>query len=407
MNTKYDDTLEWLFKNIPSYQNIGVNALRNKLDNIILICNELKNPQDKIKTIHIAGTNGKGSTSHLIASALQQNGYKVGIFSSPHLKDFRERIKINGVEISEEEVINFIEKYKDLFKRIDCSFFEITTALAFFFFEREKVDFAVIETGLGGRLDATNVIRPIISVITNISYDHTNILGNTLEKIAKEKAGIIKEKTNVVIGEKNIETDKIFIEIAKEKEANIYFSEDIEKSKLLESDLKGSFQKKNILLAKATLNILEKNYKLSSGDIEKGFKNVIKNTNFKGRWQILSQNPKIICDIAHNFSGINEICNQLKEEVYENLYILYGTSDDKNIEDIVKILPQKARYFLCQANNQRSMRLDILEKYFSDNDLMFERYDSVEKAYINAKNRLGKDDLLLITGSNFIVAEFL
>ena len=403
MEKEYQEILKWLFSQLPSYQEIGEKALNNKLDKIISISDYLDNPHKKFKSIHIAGTNGKGSSAHMLSSILQEAGYKVGLYTSPHLKDFRERIKINSEEITKEEVISFVKENKIFFSNLKCSFFEMTVGLAFSYFAKNNVDIAVIETGLGGKLDATNIILPEVSLITNISLDHTFFLGDTIEKIAKEKAGIIKLKTPIVIGEKDINTENIFKEIAKEKRAPIYFIEN--KNKEFNTDLEGEFQEKNILSVLKVIEVL--GWEVSKNSIKKGLNNVVKNTNLKGRWQVLKNSPKIVCDIAHNKAGIIKIINQLKKERYNNLHIVYGTSNDKNLDEIVPLLSKDAKYYLCEANINRSMPLEKLEKSFKGNNLIFEKFTSVKKAYNKAKEKASLKDLILITGSNFVVSEIL
>ena len=394
----YKDTLKYLFSQLPMYQRTGAAAYKKDIGNIIEACNLLDNPHKKFKSIHIAGTNGKGSTAHLISSILQEAGFKTGLYTSPHLKDFRERIKINGVKISENDVISFVTTNKKNFEKINMSFFEYTVALAFDHFAKEKVDIAIIETGLGGKLDSTNIISPEISVITNIGYDHMNLLGNTLEQIAIEKAGIVKEKTPVLIGRKQIETETVFEEKASQKNTSVFYAK--------QNEVKfnvPNYQKENINTCISAIKILD--WKISNQEINDGIKNVNQNTGLRGRWETLSKNPKIICDTGHNVDGISNIINQLKQIKFNKLHIVFGTVKDKKINEILNLLPKDAKYYFCKAKIDRALNADKLKSIANEYKLIGESFESVEKALLNAKNNAKKEDLIFIGGSTFVVAE--
>ena len=394
----YKDTLKYLFSQLPMYQRTGAAAYKKDIGNIIEACNFLDNPHKKFKSIHIAGTNGKGSTAHLISSILQEAGFKTGLYTSPHLKDFRERIKINGVKINENDVISFVTTNKKNFEKINMSFFEYTVALAFDHFAKEKVDIAIIETGLGGRLDSTNIISPEISVITNIGYDHMNLLGNSLKQIAIEKAGIIKEKTPVLIGRKQIETESVFEEKASQKNTSVFYAK--------QNEVKfnvPNFQKENINTSISAIKILD--WKISNQEINDGIKNVNQNTGLRGRWETLSKNPKIICDTGHNVDGISNIISQLKQIKFNKLHIVFGTVNDKKINDILNLLPKDAKYYFCKAKIDRALNADKLKSIANEYKLIGESFESVEKALLNAKNNAKKEDLIFIGGSTFVVAE--
>ena len=394
----YKDTLKYLFSQLPMYQRTGAAAYKKDIGNIIEACNFLDNPHKKFKSIHIAGTNGKGSTAHLISSILQEAGFKTGLYTSPHLKDFRERIKINGVKISENDVISFLTTNKKNFEKINMSFFEYTVALAFDHFAKEKVDIAIIETGLGGRLDSTNIISPEISVITNIGYDHMNLLGNTLEQIAIEKAGIVKEKTPVLVGRKQIETETVFEEKASQKNTSVFYAK--------QNEVKfnvPNYQKENINTSISAIKILD--WEISNQEINDGIKNVNQNTGLRGRWETLSKNPKIICDTGHNVDGISNIISQLKQIKFNKLHIVFGTVNDKKINDILNLLPKDAKYYFCKAKIDRALNADKLKSIANEYKLIGESFESVEKALLNAKNNAKKEDLIFIGGSTFVVAE--
>jgi dihydrofolate synthase / folylpolyglutamate synthase len=403
----YTDTVNWMFHQLPMYQNKGKAAYKANLDNTILLAKHLNNPENKFKSIHVAGTNGKGSTSHMLASILQEAGYSVGLYTSPHLKDFRERIKIDWKCISKQFVIQFIKRNKLFFEANALSFFEMTVGLAFEYFAKQNVDIAIIEVGLGGRLDSTNIVTPEVSVITNIGLDHTQFLGNTIQDIAKEKGGIIKPSIPVVIGETQKETKSIFINIAKEKNASIYFADALVKTNYL-SDLKGSYQVHNIKTAIQTIKeIVKKDFIVLETDVIKGLQNVIKNTGIKGRWQILQNYPKIICDTAHNKEGLTYVMQQLKEEPYNNLHIVIGMVNDKNIDDIIDLFPKEATYYFCRPNILRGLDANILKEVFTKKGYCGNVYNSVAEALENAKKKANKSDVIYIGGSTFVVAEII
>ncbi|NVO01750.1 MAG: bifunctional folylpolyglutamate synthase/dihydrofolate synthase [Bacteroidetes bacterium] len=426
----YQQTLEYMFKQLPMFHRVGAVAYKADLKNTIKLCKLLKNPQNKFKSIHIAGTNGKGSTSHLLASVLQEAGYKVGLYTSPHLKDFRERIRINGEMIPKYFVKSFIEKYKTDFEEIGLSFFEMTVGLAFQHFANNNIDIAVIETGLGGRLDSTNIINPEISIITNISSDHKNLLGDTLEKIAFEKAGIIKSKTPVIIGESQKGIKEVFIEKAKLLEAPIFFADKdlkienwklirdaafvsfdvFEKNNLiynkLHSPLIGNCQKKNILTVLKSIELLQtKKWKIDNKSISNGISRVVKNTQLLGRWQILGKNPLIICDTGHNEDGIKQILEQIKETPHQKLHFVLGMVNDKDIETILSLLPKTATYYFCKANIPRGLPAEELSIRAEIKGLYGNNFESVTKALESAKKKAHPDDLIFVGGSTFIVAE--
>ena len=401
----YTETVNWMFGKLPVYQRQGKSAYKNKLDGILEFSNYLGNPHYSFKTIHVAGTNGKGSTSHMMASILQEAGYKVGLYTSPHLKDFRERIKINGKEISQEKVVTFINNHKGFLEKKELSFFEMTVGMAFGFFADQKVDIAVVEVGLGGRLDSTNIIQPEVSVITNIGMDHTDMLGDTLTKIAYEKAGIIKESTPVVIGEQHPETYPVFLEIAKEKNATVYLAEEEIKTNYL-LDLKGNYQSKNSKAAVKAMHLL-KGFDISEEHIQKGLNRVIVNTGLRGRWEILDSNPRIICDTAHNREGLLYVMQQLKKETYDQLYIVLGVVNDKNLDEILTLFPEDAIYYFCKPDIPRGLDASVLKKSASKFNLSGDIYQNVKEAFVAAKIDAQKDDLIYIGGSTFVVAEIL
>ena len=401
----YQETVNWMFTQLPMYQKQGKTAFKKDLTNTLLLANHLNNPQHKFKSIHVAGTNGKGSSSHMLASVLQEAGYKVGLYTSPHLKDFRERIKINGVEVSKQFVIGFIKRNKAFFKSNPLSFFEMTVGMAYDYFAKQKVDIAIIEVGLGGRLDSTNIIIPEVSLITNIGYDHTQFLGETLPLIASEKAGIIKSNVPVVISETHNETKPVFEEVANKNNSKIYFADQIIKAKY-STDLLGDYQKKNIKGVLKTLKILQqKKYKISDLNIKNGLLNVVKNTGLKGRWQILQTKPKIICDTAHNKEGLSITMTQLQKEQFNNLHIVFGVVNDKDLSQVFSLLPKKATFYFCKPDVPRGLDQNILRDQFSDEGFVGESYLSVKEAVDKAKSRASDDDVIYIGGSTFVVAE--
>ncbi len=399
--------MDWLFAQLPMYQRVGVAAYKTDLSNTRKLAGYLNHPEKGFKSIHVAGTNGKGSTSHMLASILQEAGYKVGLYTSPHLKDFRERIKISGEMISKHSVSEFVTKNRSFFEVEQLSFFEMTVGLAFDEFLRRKVDIAVVEVGLGGRLDSTNILISEVSVITNIGMDHTRFLGDTLVKIAMEKAGIIKPDIPVVIGERNAETDAVFEEIAERKNALIYFAED-EKHDLYPSDLKGNYQRANQRAALSALKILRSSgWNVSEDHIRKGLLNVVANTGLLGRWQLLGQNPKVICDTAHNREGLSITMAQLQEETYDKLHIVLGVVNDKQLERILPLFPKKANYYFCEPNIPRALKAELLCKKAAEFGLEGKTYSSVQKAYEEALKCASVKDLIYVGGSTFVVAEVL
>ena len=402
----YQDTVNWMFNQLPMYQKEGKTAYKKDLSHTILLANHLNNPERDFKSIHVTGTNGKGSTSHMLASILQEAGYNVGLYTSPHLKDYRERIKINGKEISEAYVVDFITKNKTFLEKNYLSFFEMTVGLAFNYFSNEKVDIAIIEVGLGGRLDSTNIITPEVSVITNIGLDHTQFLGNTLELIAKEKAGIIKPNIPVVISETQLETKSVFREKAKENNAKIIFADD-QKKITYSTDLLGGYQLKNLQAAYYAIKQLPHTFKVSEKQIKVGLSHVVQNTNLLGRWQVLQESPKIICDTAHNKEGLTITMSQLIAENKTNLHIVLGVVSDKDLSSITNVLPKQAIYYFCAPDIPRAMKVDILYQKMIDYGFKGEAYSSVTEALKAAKNLAKPSDVIYVGGSTFVVAEIL
>ena len=424
----YNETLNWMFNKLPMYQRIGASAYKADLNTTIEIINYLDNPQHSFKSIHIAGTNGKGSTSHSLASVFQEAGYKTGLYTSPHLRDFRERIRINGEMIPENEVVEFIEKHKNKLEELELSFFEMTVAMAFDYFRKEKVDIAIIEVGMGGRLDSTNVINPELCVITNISLDHVKFLGENEEQIAVEKAGIIKPETAVVIGETQEGSKDVFIETAKEKNSPIFFADKIMECKkddtysieyqkfdiyknneLYLKDLKypllGNYQKKNLATVICALDILKDSFKIEETHIVNGLANVVKNTSLMGRWQVINRNPLAIADTGHNVAGINEVNRQLAETKYNKLHFVLSVVNDKDIDGILQLLPKEAEYYFCKADIPRGLSADILAEKAINCGLQGKVYESVRQAYSTALGNAQEGDLVFVGGSNFTVAE--
>ncbi|KAA5828079.1 bifunctional folylpolyglutamate synthase/dihydrofolate synthase [Algibacter amylolyticus] len=403
----YQDTLNWMFSQLPMYQRQGVSAYKVDLSNTVLLINHLNNPHDKFKSVHVAGTNGKGSTSHMLASVLQESGYKVGLYTSPHLKDFRERIKINGKEVSEEFVVDFIKQNKGFFEANSLSFFEMTVGMAFDYFSQENVDIAIVEVGLGGRLDSTNVITPEVSVITNIGLDHTQFLGNTLEAIAFEKGGIIKKNVPVVIGETQQETEQVFKDLAQKQQSKIVFADQVE-VEVLKSDLMGSYQEKNIKTVIQSVKELQSiGYRITNKNLKEGLLRVVNNTGLLGRWQILNTSPKVVCDTGHNKEGLTYVMNQLKNEVFNTLHIVFGVVNDKDLSTIVDLLPKNARYYFCKPNISRGLSAKVLKQRMAEYGLSGEAYGSVNEAYKFALKAAKKEDFIFVGGSTFVVAEII
>jgi dihydrofolate synthase / folylpolyglutamate synthase len=402
----YSQTVEWMFQQLPMYQRIGANAFKKDLTNTLDFAAHLGDPHKKFKSIHVAGTNGKGSTSHMLASILQEAGLKVGLYTSPHLKDFRERIKINGKEISEEDVVQFIENNEEFLASHKLSFFEMTVGMAFDHFARNEVDIAVIEVGLGGRLDSTNIITPELSVITNIGLDHVQMLGDTLAKIAVEKAGIIKEGISVVIGERCEETSPVFIATAALNNAEIFFAEE-EFIRNYESDLKGDYQQKNIQTVITAIGKLDRSWGIKENHIIQGLRKVKENTSLRGRWDIIAEHPKVICDTAHNAEGLQWVIKQLQKEVYGRLFIVLGVVNDKDLDKILPLFPKEATYFFSKPDVPRGMDAENLKEKSAKFGLKGEVISSVSKAYRAAREQAGEDDLIYVGGSTFTVAEII
>ena len=421
----YTDTLQYLYDRLPVFHHVGGAAYKPGLDNTIQLMNVLDNPQTKYRCIHIAGTNGKGSVSNMLAAILQTAGYKVGLYTSPHLVDFGERIRVNGQMIEQQYVIDFVENNKDVFNTIEPSFFEATMAMAFNYFADTKVDVAIIEVGLGGRLDSTNIIQPDLSVITNISFDHVGFLGDTLEKIAFEKAGIIKPATPVVIGESVPETRPVFVQKARKENAALFFAEErfkinfkeysdakmlveVNGKVLIKCGLCGNYQLKNIA---TTLTAIEQlstlNYSISESDILNGFENITEITGLQGRWQTLRSNPTTVCDTGHNVGGIQFVIEQLKAQNYKRLRIVIGMVNDKDVSAVLNLLPQDAVYYFTQANIMRALPCEELKLKSQSFGLNGHAYKSVKQAVDAAINESESDDFIFIGGSNFIVGEAL
>jgi dihydrofolate synthase / folylpolyglutamate synthase len=429
----YSDTLEYLYSKLPMFQRIGPAAYKDNLDNTIKLCEYYNNPHKKITAIHVAGTNGKGSVSHMIAAVLQSAGYKTGLYTSPHLIDFRERIRINGEMISTDEVIAWVEDYREKNDdwKIEPSFFELTVVMAYDFFARQEVDVAVIEVGLGGRLDSTNIITPEVSVITNIGLDHTTLLGDTIERIAYEKAGIIKDGIPVVIGTRQLETVHVFAEAAALKLAPLFYADqeyvvsyamaDLEGNQLLtvsrngsvlypqlKLDLKGMYQQKNVPAVLKTLELLQQmGWEITDKNILSGLAHAKKVTGLQGRWQILGYNPLLVCDVAHNQDGISEVLRQIKQTPHKDLHMVLGFVSDKDISEILKLLPTNAIYYFASADIPRALDERELARYAAEFGLKGSAYSSVEKAFDTAINRAERNDLVFIGGSTFVVAEIL
>lgn len=426
----YKQTIDYLYSKLPMFTRVGAVAFKKDLHNTIALCKNLGNPQTKFKTIHVGGTNGKGSTSHMLAAIFQQAGYKTGLYTSPHLKDFRERIRINGEMIPESFVTDFVNQQQPIIEEINPSFFEATVAMAFSFFATEKVDIAIIEVGLGGRLDSTNIITPELSVITNISLDHTNILGDTLGEIAVEKAGIIKPGVPVVIGEKQSETEQVFIKKALETGSDIVFADQEfhiantsrEKEYLnttickdlapifedLELDLNGLYQLKNVLtVLQATSVLKEKGYKITNNDVYHALKHVKDLTGLQGRWQKLSEHPLVICDTGHNKAGITEVMQNINNTAHEQLHMVIGMVKDKDISGVLALLPVHAVYYFCQPQLERALPATDLAAEAKKYGLNGQVFDTVSLALQAAKNNADPSDLIFIGGSTFVVAEVL
>ncbi|WP_449400018.1 bifunctional folylpolyglutamate synthase/dihydrofolate synthase [Chryseobacterium wanjuense] len=402
---QYQEAVEWLFVQAPNYQIDGQKAYKPGLDNIIRLCDFFGNPQEKIKSIHIGGTNGKGSSSNMLASVLQESGYKTGLYNSPHLIDFTERIKINGENCDKEFVYHFIQRLKDLPEDIQPSFFEFTTIMAFEYFYQQNVDIAIIEVGLGGRLDSTNIIRPLVSAITNVQLDHQNILGDTLEEIAGEKAGIIKYNIPVISGDEN-EVVKNIIKKKAEKE-NAAFVDATSLKTDLKSDLKGNYQEKNIKVVLALIEELKKlNFNISDTNIEKGLLHVHENTGFIGRWFEFSKTPLTICDTGHNQAGLEYVFEQLNS-IKKHKHVVLGFVNDKKIDEVMKILPENSEFYFAKPSIHRGRHPEDYENLLVEAKISYKIFDSVQEAYLSAKEQCTNEEMIFIGGSNFVVGEFL
>ncbi len=427
----YQETIQWLFNQLPMYQRVGKAAYKADLDTTINLLEAINNPQNKFKALHIAGTNGKGSLAHQISSILQEAGYKTGLYTSPHLSDFRERIRVNGEMVEKEFVTDFVNNNHKILHNIKPSFFEMTVAMAYDYFASQNVDIAVLETGMGGRLDSTNVCNPIITAITNIGLDHTMFLGNTIEKIAVEKAGIIKPNTPVVIGRRQNETTKIFNDTAKHKNAEITFAEDEISIKTLNtplqfkknfdiwynnellaenasSPLAADYQTENICTAIVlAIKLKEKGFSISIENILDGLENVISNTSLRGRWHKINDMPLTICDTGHNTDGIQAVVSQIKQMNYDNLHIIFGMVNDKEPYDILSLLPKNATYYFCKPDIPRGMNEELLAEHAFKAGLNGKTHSSVMEAYNSARNNSSPNDLIFIGGSTFVVAEII
>lgn len=430
INQQYKQTLDYLYKQLPMFQRVGPVAFKKDLTNILALAELLGQPQQQFPAIHIAGTNGKGSVAHMLSAILQAQGYKTGLYTSPHYHDFRERIKINGQLVEKAYIIDFVNQYKEAFSSLKPSYFEINVAMAFDYFAKQKVDIAVIETGLGGRLDSTNILQPLLSIITNISYDHTNFLGNTLAAIAGEKAGIIKNDIPVIIGETQQETQSVFIQKAAETGSTIYFADQHFSAKLLsntlehsyfdiikdsrlkyaglKANLMGNYQAKNLVTVLQSIDQLKAlGLPIEEEALRNGLAELKKTANFIGRWQILGRKPLIIADSAHNEAGLQLVVNQLKELNFKHLHFVYGTVNDKDLSKVLPLLPSNATYYFAKANIPRGMDAKNLQKTAQSFGLKGRAYISVKNALQAAKKKAGPNDLLFIGGSIFVVGEII
>ncbi len=424
----YAETLDFLYTKLPMFSRVGSSAFKKDLTNTIILLEHLENPHQKFKSIHVGGTNGKGSVSHMMASVLQTAGYKTGLYTSPHIHDFRERIKINGVLADEFFVIEFVEKISGLIDQVKPSFFEITVAMAFDYFAQKKVDIAVIEVGLGGRLDSTNVIDPVLSVITNIGFDHMNMLGDSLSEIAFEKSGIIKENTPVVVGERNAESDEVFLQAAALHDSDILFAEDIYattnyqwkqnqlivevQNQLIQNDhqfkldLSGIYQIKNVCTVLSAFDVLyDKGFIIKDDIIKEGLANVVTNTGLTGRWQVIHKEPLIVLEVAHNEDGIQQMLKHINELSFQNLHIIFGIVKDKDTEAILQLFPPQAKYYFTQADIPRALPASEV-KFTADNlNLTGEVFINVNEALQNVLSVAGKEDVIIVCGSIFLIAE--
>ena len=403
----YLETTNWLFSQLPLYQNVGKSAYKADLNKTLGLAKHLRNPENKFKSVHVGGTNGKGSTAHMLASVLQEASYKVGLYTSPHLKDFRERIRINGAVISENFVVDFVATNKSFFESNSLSFFEMSVGMAFDYFAQEQVDIAIIEVGLGGRLDSTNIIKPKVSVITNIGLDHTQFLGTKLEDIAREKAGIIKPDTPIVIGETQLETEIVFIDKATKEKSPLYFADQLI-NEIYSTDLKGDYQMRNVRTVLQTIDVLNKaEFTISKEVVQRGLLKVSENTGLRGRWEVLGSSPKIICDTAHNREGLKLVFKQLLEEEFEKLHLVLGMVNDKDIYSLLKLFPVSAHYYFCKPNVTRGLGASQLADIFTENGFKGSIYSSVKNALNAAKKSASQGDIIYVGGSTFVVAEII
>jgi dihydrofolate synthase/folylpolyglutamate synthase len=427
MSQTYAETLQYLYHNLPMFQRIGAAALKNDLSNTLKLCEALGNPQKKFKSIHVAGTNGKGSTSHMLASVFQSAGYKTGLYTSPHLKEFTERIRVNGAEIDKLFVVDFVERVKPLIAQIEPSFFEITVVMAFDYFVSCGIDIAIVEVGLGGRLDSTNVILPELSVITNIGWDHKDILGDTLEKIAAEKAGIIKANTPVVISERQPGIDKVFLDRAKKQKATLFFASEeyhveqrvtngqvalevLRNREIILDEitlpLQGFYQRRNIAGVLKAVNLMRgMGWTITGQQLRHGLEQIVQQTGLKGRWQILSHQPLTVCDTGHNVDGMQEVVRQIEAQTYRKLFMVIGMVKDKDIRDVLALLPKAANYYFCQAKIPRAMDAESLSGMALAAGLSGKVVADVNEAIAEARKQATKEDMIFIGGSTFVVAE--
>ena len=404
---KYSETTQWLFSQLPRYQNVGKSAYKADLGQTLKLAKQLNHPEHKFKSIHVGGTNGKGSTAHMLASILQEAGYKVGLYTSPHLKDYRERIRINGELISKDFVVDFASSHKTFFETNALSFFEMSVGMAFAYFAQEQVDIAVVEVGLGGRLDSTNILNPEVSVITNIGLDHTQFLGTTLEAIAGEKAGIIKPNTPIVIGETQLDTEAIFRTKAAKEQAPIYFADQLIET-ILSTSLKGDYQIHNVRTVLQTVKILNLGaFTIPTEAVQQGLLKVTENTGLRGRWEVLGSFPTIICDTAHNREGLSLVFKQLQSEKFQRLHVVLGMVNDKDISTLVELFPKQAQYYFCKPHIPRGLEAAQLAQIFTEYGFEGSLHTSVKDALKAAKQNASKEDLIYIGGSTFVVAEII
>jgi dihydrofolate synthase/folylpolyglutamate synthase len=399
----YSETLDWLLERLPMYQRQGASAYRPGLESITHMAAYLGHPQQQFPCVHIAGTNGKGSTSHMIAAVLQEAGYKVGLYTSPHLKDFSERIRINGQSLASQEIIDFVNEHQAYFESHQSSFFEMTVGMAFDRFAAHQVDIAVIEVGLGGRLDATNIINPMLSIITNIGLDHTQFLGTTRTAIAKEKAGIIKHNVPILIGEKDLETQAVFETLAQQQNAPLFWAEDLVQS-LCKTDLLGAYQKMNVRLAQAAFQLLPQ-FKVTQEQVQSGLLKVVQNTKLQGRWQILGKAPLVVADVAHNKEGLVYVVEQIKRQTFDRLHLVLGFVQEKEMAPILALFPKEAHFYFCAANNPRALAVEKIAPLLTTQ--RYSLFESVAQAFEAAQKAAQPSDFIFVGGSTFVVAEVL